>query len=447
MIYLLCVYAIIFELLGMGSMEQKDFDKNMEMVCPKCGNKIPVNEGYVNWCDKCGWNLKPEIEIWPRNIIERINIKLGNIYGKKLFDEMINEQEVKVKVTPAIIIAYILSILVHSLTLLFFVLAIIVIQSKGLLIFKLIFFVIALLLVYYLLPKPQKKPKNIIPKEKIPEIYKLIDELSEAMGGIKIDGIIISDEFNAWYTEMGIKKKRYICIGLPLFYMLDNNEKIAVLAHELAHGINRDISKMLVVYSAIYSLVGWYNIMNPDRILDQRIRRVNPMVIPINLVKLLIAKMIYGVLWIFERLLYNQFQRAEYLADYVGSCTCGTEAQLGLLNKCHMRNTFNNLVQKYAINNYKTNLFMDLQKVVQNIPEREIERLKRIERMNGTRIDADHPLTVYRMDFLSCHYNTNIKFNLSKDREEKIYSELNKFTKDNQDRLVDVYKAKLYGIY
>ena len=27
--------------------------------CPDCGASIPVTTGYPDWCDRCGWNLRP----------------------------------------------------------------------------------------------------------------------------------------------------------------------------------------------------------------------------------------------------------------------------------------------------------------------------------------------------------------------------------------------------
>lgn len=34
--------------------------ENIE-ICPNCQNPLEVNEGYITWCDKCYWNINPEI--------------------------------------------------------------------------------------------------------------------------------------------------------------------------------------------------------------------------------------------------------------------------------------------------------------------------------------------------------------------------------------------------
>ncbi len=34
-------------------------DRAKSKECPSCQAPVPIHSGYVDWCDMCGWNLKP----------------------------------------------------------------------------------------------------------------------------------------------------------------------------------------------------------------------------------------------------------------------------------------------------------------------------------------------------------------------------------------------------
>ncbi|RPI74688.1 MAG: hypothetical protein EHM45_17760 [Desulfobacteraceae bacterium] len=59
--------------------------------------------------------------------------------------------------------------------------------------------------------------------------------------------MVINEEFNAGFTQAGWKRRKIYYIGLPLWSVLDNHEKIALMAHEVAHKVNGDAARGFLV--------------------------------------------------------------------------------------------------------------------------------------------------------------------------------------------------------
>jgi Zn-dependent protease with chaperone function len=85
-------------------------------------------------------------------------------------------------------------------------------------------------------------PKEIIKRKYFPALHALVDSITRASGSKDIYGIVLGGRFNAAYTEIGIRRRKVIYLGVPLFYIL-NDEEVALISHEIAHGINGDISE------------------------------------------------------------------------------------------------------------------------------------------------------------------------------------------------------------
>jgi hypothetical protein len=77
-------------------------------------------------------------------------------------------------------------------------------------------------------------------RDHAPRLFAVLDELREKMGGIRLDSVSISDEFNAAIMQSprwGVfgNYRNHLEIGLPLAAALSEQELKAVLAHEMGH--------------------------------------------------------------------------------------------------------------------------------------------------------------------------------------------------------------------
>jgi hypothetical protein len=80
----------------------------------------------------------------------------------------------------------------------------------------------------------------IIGSDQAPKLFEVLDELSDAMGGVPVHTVAISNEFNACIVQTprwGVfgNYRNHLEIGLPLAMALSVEELKAVLAHEMGH--------------------------------------------------------------------------------------------------------------------------------------------------------------------------------------------------------------------
>lgn len=86
-------------------------------------------------------------------------------------------------------------------------------------------------------PEPDGKE---LQRHEAPALFDLIDEISKALNGPKVDHVFVNDEFNASVVQipqfgMFGWLNNYLVVGLPLMRALSPEEFRAVLAHEFGH--------------------------------------------------------------------------------------------------------------------------------------------------------------------------------------------------------------------
>jgi Zn-dependent protease with chaperone function len=409
--------------------------------CPNCGKNIPYSKEYATWCDSCEWNLQPSKPPNPKNVFEKIDLLLGKRYSRKIFDDICSKSTFTPKFTVTMAAAYILALFVHSITLLA-VFAGILIMSYGLPNkASIVMGLIPIFIAVYLLPKPNKKPKGIISREDYSELYGLVDDIANKIGAKKVNGLVIDDKFNAFYTKYGLFNKSVIGIGLPLFNILSDDERVFLLAHELAHGVNRDIRRSYVVYTAIDTLIDWYDIISPDCILDARLKLIGLLLIPLNILLLGLTKLIYLFILILNKLTWTYNQHAEYLADFKASEISNTDSAVSALGKLYFYSTYRIAVAHCALNKINNGLFDVVNEAIEKLPNHEIERIRRVELMENSRLDISHPATTYRVEFLKKNSIKDRSFNINdlSVRMNKINNELRSLKEEIEHRIIEDY--------
>ena len=88
-----------------------------EQICPQCGGGYPVQAGFVPWCDRCGWGLKPPALPRARSPFAKLYVEAGRRAGGALLAEMRRGPVGRPRLTPALAAAFALAVLVHGVTL------------------------------------------------------------------------------------------------------------------------------------------------------------------------------------------------------------------------------------------------------------------------------------------------------------------------------------------
>jgi Zn-dependent protease with chaperone function len=412
--------------------------------CPQCGAPLTVEPGYVIWCDRCDWNVRPQQRSRSRGRIEALYDSLGERFGRNLFAEIKQERSLKPHWTIARATAWLLALSVHSLTLaLFFLGLIFMLNNRGDCL-SLFGGITCLGLAWMLRPHPTKLPGNLViaPREKSPAIYRHVDQIAAALHAPRVDGIVISADFNAAYLTTGWRRKRIIMLGLPLLSILSPQEQVAVIAHELAHSVNGDPARGLIVGTALGTLTHWYVLLLPDPKLGHRYGLPGMFA---NGVLLMLSLFPWAVAQALIHLLYRDSQRAEYLADRLAVQISGTAAALSALEKMHLSDTFILCVKRSALNSSITNFFTEFRERVAHLPPHELERIRRAERLHGSRLNMTHPPTVYRSNALQAHFVTDPQIACDADSTLAIKQELAAFEVDIDRELKRRYEAILYA--
>jgi heat shock protein HtpX len=87
-----------------------------------------------------------------------------------------------------------------------------------------------------------RPPGVRVRRESQPKLFEVISEVAKMTGQRVPDSVHVMPAINAWVTErggfMGLGRRRYLGIGLPLFSLMTVSQLEAVLAHEFGHFYN-----------------------------------------------------------------------------------------------------------------------------------------------------------------------------------------------------------------
>lgn len=418
-----------------------------EQACPQCQALLPVHEGYTTWCDRCGWNLQiPELPPF-LTLFDRLHLRLGQASSQHLFEHMVKSTPLSHRFSKAKLLAYCLAAPVHGVTLVFVSLGIWLMVITWPNLWSLVLAFPCFLIAWVLLPRLSKLEGKPLARERFPKLYRLTDRIAEALGSRPIDGIVPDVRLNASFSQVGWRRQKIVTLGLPLFAILTGPEKIALLGHEIAHGVNGDSSRGFFIGTALDTLETWYYIIHPENRWQLGVGPIAILMFLINLASLAVAWVIWLWAYALFSLLWRNQQRAEYLADLLAAKVAGTEAHLGLLEKLHMRDSFHLSLKATYLNRDGKNFFTKFKDRVAKVPPREMERIRRVERLSQARLDTTHPPTAHRIEFLKAHPLPEAAVELSAAELADLEQELAPLYEELQNRLFELDSHTFRGMF
>jgi heat shock protein HtpX len=358
---------------------------------------MPVNPGYITWCDQCQWNINPRaLTSRSERLWNRLNEWLGKRRNSVIFEEAKGDWSLDFRLTPGKLLVYPLAALWYVLVLwiayrayfLFFHL-----QSVGDLIAAFFFAALA----FVLMPRVFRMKAPHLDRGQYPAIYEAADETASFLGAPPVDGIVIVRQFTAAYTVSGFRRKKLLIVGLPLFSSLTPEEKLAVLAHEMGHHAHRDITKSLFLGGVQRALGRLYHGLYPTTDYSELIAFLAK---PLEWFRKGLA---YGVLILWYAMglaVWKDSQRAEYHADHASASVAGTPAAVSALRKMCYGPTFYKTLESVAQYGYTRNLFEEYRGRIRSVPPREVERIRVLTERIENSIDSSHPPTRYRLAYL-----------------------------------------------
>ncbi|MFI6148658.1 M48 family metallopeptidase [Streptomyces sp. NPDC051109] len=375
--------------------------------CPECRAPVPVDERHVDWCAACDWNVDPGAPDPEPGRIPAARRRLAHAYGEQLAAEMEQGrgQSGPVGRDAATVSAFMLSLVVHGVTVLLLVAGVLlivlgwetgVLPAVGALL---------LALAVVLRPRPGRLPKDapVLYRADAPRLFELIDEVGAAIGTAGVHAVVLDPGANAGVTTYGMRGRRMLVLGLGLWEILLPQERVALLGHELGHFAHGDTRRGVVTGGALDALSTWYYMLAPNRPIGLMDRFVNA-------VTFLPRWIAYGLLVLLDHLTLRASQRAEYLADVSAAEVGSTEAAVGLMDRLLVCGTVGPELRRESVGAQmhggsagreardaaERGLWERLASRIAAVPEHEYERLRRVAARRGHRVDSTHPPTHLR---------------------------------------------------
>lgn len=294
-------------------------------------------------------------------------------------------------------------------------------------------------------PRLGRVPReNLVSREDATELYSLVDDVAAALGTTRVDVIVVSADYNASWEVVGLRRRRVLTLGLPLLAALGPHERVALVAHELAHGRNGDSRRGLFVGSAVGALEELSILLAPEAYTtSSELGIIEPVV---NAILWVLSLPPRALLLLEMHLLLHDMQRAEYLADALAAEVAGTDAVVAAHEKLLLGSILDSFVRRslQLREAEPGDLFVDLRALLAAVPERERERRRRVARLEETRLDVTHPATGHRISLLEDREAVPARVALSAERSAAIDAELKRFEPGFGQQIFDSARDALY---
>lgn len=412
--------------------------------CPECGTAIIADKGFSSWCPECNWNVNPLREEESAGLLQRIYERMGRTVGEALKRDakLFGFERTGGWLTRFWLLG--LSLFINGFTLFLAFVGMWLLTTQFPNPFAIIGAIILIGMAWIVRPQLGKLPSHTLSRDKHGALYSLVDRVCDSMDAPHFDFIVIDDQFNAFCGQCGIKRRRVLTLGLPLIDILKSQELVALIGHEAAHGRNNDPFRGIFAGTAIHTLFKWHHMLYPDCLWEPEEGIRNLGIIPMKLIFLCLSYLVKGLAVLIMHLGYRESQLAEFRADLFGSQVAGTKAMLAMMEKCHYDNTVYNAQQTYTLAGQNQSFWAILQEHVNALPANELERLRRMQQIEGARMDSTHPPTVDRLQVINSHPFDTPKVQLSENEYTRIKNDLVDYYERIEHKIKDDYRNSLY---
>lgn len=308
-------------------------------ACPQCGATTVSLRDAIPWCAGCEWNLDAYdrgrrasefgwawVDRWTYRLAYRLTGRqFDHLLGRPLDSAGSGVARLFTAVASMVLLGGVLALAATGVWL------IVGFPFPSLSVLP----GVALLgLAYALRPRFDRLDEDleVLSRDRAPELFALVDDVAAAIGAPTPHIIGVDGDSNAYAGTAGVRRRRVLCLGLPLWGSLPAQERVALLGHELGHFVNGDPRRTLLVQPAVTMLGSAADLVRPV-----------PTVSGEGIAELLGRALAHAVQWTLARLLFGahlvlvcvalrEGQRAEYLADELAARAAGSTAATGLLD-------------------------------------------------------------------------------------------------------------------
>jgi Zn-dependent protease with chaperone function len=296
--------------------------------------------------------------------------------------------------------------------------------------------IIALFLAYQLRPRlgSYRKLRNVRHRDDTPVLFSVLDQVAAEVGAKPAYGVVADGSWNASYSSVGWRRRRVVTLGLPLWDALSAEQKVAILGHEFAHGVNGDARHGVIVGTSLATLARLHSLLQPDPMLRARLRAGvagghhglgQAVQAPLRWV-------VTAVFMTQQFISLRASQRAEYLADALGARVASPDSMAGVIDVLVTgRDTYEMMVKQHVGHkshpvgsDWSPDFWDELRSALQAVPASELERRRRVRARAWRLVTSTHPPAHLRISMLRGLPQRAGQVSLSAAQEEKIRAEL-----------------------
>lgn len=395
-------------------------------ACPHCAAPLDDDPRFTVWCQACEWNLVPEHEAAEEATKDARTVARERAAAERtgrLFEEVAEGRAAITRrdwLGAAAIAAgvHLVTAALAGWGIWLLVVGNIPLRCLG---------AGVLALAFLLRPRVGRAPRDsaVLSREEAPALYGLVDRVAGELGAPPVDVIRVDEDYNASMGVVGLRRTSVLTLGLPLWEVLDDRARVAMLGHEVAHRINGDHRRGLWMGTAIHALLRWYDMATPQpRAVEPTGFRLLFLIADHLSAAFLrvLAWLLLRVLLLLDRLTARAGQQAEYHADELAARAGSTEGARGMLTAFLFADAVTTVALRLRARiNHRprsnrqsrtdrrdqapatpdTDAFWEqLREHLAATPPLERERLLRRSRAEGRAADATHPPTHLRLALL-----------------------------------------------
>jgi Zn-dependent protease with chaperone function len=363
-------------------------------TCPECGWSGEFETRFPAWCLECTHGAETDQPAKPPKFFERRRKAAAARRSTKLYNRLVSAGQLR----PTGLLRFsVLSfaLLIHLTTLAILATGIGLMALRPHAVRGWLGGPLLVVLAVWIRPRVpawDKHTRRCTPAD-APQFFALLDEIADLLGADRIAAVSFEPVCSAGVTALGLRRRRVLIIGVPLWEVLTPQERVAVLAHEAAHSVNSDVEYGHIVGSALGTLRRWYAMTHPltyvTRHSKLRTRNLVDLVLPFHLLHAGAVAM-----------LRRSKPRAEYTADHLAAGVASTEAACAAFERLTTAKAATAVLARAVRAAVPSHPWRIVREYAAALPEHERRRLALLDERAGVAIDATHPPTHLRIKML-----------------------------------------------
>jgi Zn-dependent protease with chaperone function len=398
--------------------------------CPECAVAVIDARDATPWCPSCEWNLahfeparrRPELGWrWVDRATHRVAWRLTAAQFADLADGPLRRRAWTTARVATMAVAVCLLLFVAAVAVLGVWLIGYHFPS-----FAILPGVVLLTVAVALRPRLGRIRDDVhfLDRDEAPELWALVDRVAAAADAPVPHWIGLDGSLNAYTTAVGLRRRRVLCLGVPLWSALDPQERVALVGHELGHFVNGDVRRLPLQQVALRTLGELADLIRPRA--ESEVGGIIGMLASVLqwLVQWLLFQLIAGLHLLIVWIGLRDTQRAEYLADEIAARAAGSAAAVRLTDVLLIHDALDTVIRREARAQRSGAAWREAADAARAALAADLPALRQLSRRDEVSLFASHPPTGLRARMLERRPQQAAAVTLTPQQAERIDNEI-----------------------